>query len=70
MVELLQIKPSSLLVYEIGAEGQVMLTAKSATFEELADSFPAKRRKKPATDEQIQATIRAGAARRFKKANG
>ncbi len=68
VVNALRIKPSSLLVYEIDSEGRVVLTAKSATFEELAASFPGKKRRKPATDQQIQAAIRAGAARRFKKA--
>jgi bifunctional DNA-binding transcriptional regulator/antitoxin component of YhaV-PrlF toxin-antitoxin module len=68
VVEALQIKPSSLLLYEIEADGRVVLTAKSATFVELADTFPAKRPRKPASDDQIQATIRSGASRRFRKA--
>lgn len=68
VVEALQIKPSSLLLYEIEPDGRVVLTAKSATFEELADTFPAKRPRKPISDDQIQATVRSGAARRFRKA--
>ena len=67
VVEALQIKPSSLLRYEIEPDGRVVLSAKSATFEELADTFPAKLPRKPVSDDQIQATIRSGASRRFRK---
>ena len=45
VVEALQIKPSSMLLYEIEPDGRVVLSAKSATFEELAGMFPAKRPK-------------------------
>ena len=47
VVELLQIKPSSLLVYEIDPQGHVLLTAKSATFQDLPDKFPKKKPRKP-----------------------
>ena len=68
VVEALQIKPSSLLLYEIEADGRVVLSAKSATFEELVGTFPAKRPRKPVSDDQIQAATRSGASRRFRKA--
>ena len=68
VVEALQIKPSSLLLYEIEADGRVVLSAKSATFQDLADTFPAKRPRKPVSDEQIQAATRSGASRRFRRA--
>jgi bifunctional DNA-binding transcriptional regulator/antitoxin component of YhaV-PrlF toxin-antitoxin module len=68
VIEALQIKPSSVLLYEIEPGGRVVLSAKSATFAELADTFPAKKPKKPASLEQIKATVRSGAVRRFKKA--
>lgn len=68
VVEALQIRPSSLLQYEIEADGRVVLTAKSATFEGLAGSFPSKRPKKPVSVEQIHAATRSGAVRRFRKA--
>ena len=68
VVEALQIKPSSLLLYEIEPGGRVVLSAKSATFAELAGTFPAKKPRKPVSLEQIKATVREGAARRFKKA--
>ncbi len=66
VVEALQIKPSSLLVYEIESDGRVVLTAKSATFEDLADTFPAKRPMKPASDEQLIETVRSSAVQRFR----
>ena len=67
VVEALQIKPSSLLLYEIEPDGRVVLSAKSATFEELADTFPTKRPKKSISDDQIQAAVHSGATRRFRK---
>ncbi len=67
VVEALQIKPSSLLMYEIEPDGRVVLTAKSATFEDLAETFPAKRPKKPVSDERMKDAVRAGAAQRFRK---
>lgn len=67
IVQALQIKPSSLLFYEIEADGRVLLTTKSATFKELARGIHAKKRQKPATDADIQAAIRDGATLRFKK---
>jgi bifunctional DNA-binding transcriptional regulator/antitoxin component of YhaV-PrlF toxin-antitoxin module len=67
VVEALQIKPSSLLIYEIEPDGRVVLTAKSATFEDLADTFPAKRPRKPVSDEQLNEAVRSGAAKRFRK---
>lgn len=67
VVEALQIKPSSLLMYEIEPDGRVVLTAKSATFEDLAETFPAKRPKRPVSDERMKDAVRAGAAQRFRK---
>ncbi len=67
IVEVLQIRPSSLLMYEIEPDGRVVLTAKSATFEDLADTFPAKRTRKPVSNEQLKQAVRSGAAQRFRK---
>ncbi|MFM7057317.1 MAG: type II toxin-antitoxin system PrlF family antitoxin [Planctomycetota bacterium] len=67
VVQALQIKPASLLMYQIEPGGRVVLTAKSATFQELADTFPAKRPRTPVTDQQIQAAARSGAAQSFRK---
>lgn len=68
VVEALKIRPSSMLVYEIEADGRVLLSTKSATFEELAGTFPQKKPKKPVSLEQMDEAIRDGAARRFRKA--
>lgn len=67
VVEALQIKPSSMLMYEIEPDGRVVLTAKSATFEDLAESFPAKRPRKSVSDERMKDAVRARAAQRFRK---
>jgi len=67
VVEALQIKPSSMLMYEIEPDGRVVLTAKSATFEDLAESFPAKRPRKPVSDERMKDAVRARAVQRFRK---
>jgi bifunctional DNA-binding transcriptional regulator/antitoxin component of YhaV-PrlF toxin-antitoxin module len=67
VVQALQIRPSSLLMYEIEPGGRVVLTARSATFEELAESFPVKPPRKPVSDQQIQAAVQSGAAKRFRK---
>ena len=67
VVEALQIKPSSLLLYEIEPDGRVVLSAKSATFEELADTFPKKRPRNPVSDEQMKEAVRSGAVQRFRK---
>ena len=67
VVEALQVKPSSMLVYEIEPDGRVILSAKSATFQELAGTFPKKKPKKTVSVEQMDAAIRAGAVRRFRR---
>ena len=67
VVEALQIKPSSMLLYEIEPDGRVMLSAKSATFEELAGTFPVRRPGKSVSDGQIKDATQAGAARRYRK---
>ena len=67
VVEALQIKPSSLLMYEIEPDGRVVLSAKSATFEELADTYPKKRPRNPVSDEQMKEAVRSGAVQRFRK---
>jgi bifunctional DNA-binding transcriptional regulator/antitoxin component of YhaV-PrlF toxin-antitoxin module len=67
VVEALQVKPLSMLVYEIEPDGRVVLSAKSATFQELAGTFPAKKPGKPVSVDQIKNAARSGASRRFKK---
>ena len=59
--------PSALLSYEVMPDNSVRLSAKSATFANLKDSFPKKKPAKPVTVEAMKAVVAAGAVRRFKK---
>jgi len=68
VVALLKAKPSSILAYEVLENGTVLLTAKSATFKEIADSFPKKKPAKPIKVEDMKKAAASGAARRFKRA--
>jgi hypothetical protein len=45
----------------------VLLSAKSATFEGLADTFPTKRPRKPVSGDQMKEAVRSGAVQRFRK---
>jgi bifunctional DNA-binding transcriptional regulator/antitoxin component of YhaV-PrlF toxin-antitoxin module len=63
VVAALHAQPSATLCFEMEPDGRVILTAKAATFAQLADSFPKKGRTKPATLNDMTAAIRAGAAR-------
>ena len=65
---LLGAKPSSVLAYEVLESGKVLLTAKSATFEDIADTFPKKKPAKAVSLDDIKQAAAQGAARRFKKA--
>ena len=44
------------------------MKSKTATFQELAGTFPKKRLKKPITTQQMKQAAQDGAVRRFKKA--
>ena len=70
VVATLGAKPSSILAYEVLKNGAVLLTAKSATFKEIASSFPKKKPAKPVKVEDMKRAVADGAARRFKKAGG
>ena len=70
VVAALQAQPSATLCFEMESDGRIILTAKAATFAQLVDSFPKKRRKKPASLKEIQAAIRAGASRGIRRAKG
>lgn len=67
VVAALQAQPSATLCFEMDSDGRVILTAKAATFAQLAGSFPKKGRAKPASLEDMQAAIRAGTARGTKR---
>ncbi len=70
VVAALQAQPSATLCFEMESDGRVILTAKAATFAQLAGSFPKKGRSKPASLEDMQAAICAGTARGFKRPKG
>jgi antitoxin PrlF len=67
VVAALHAQPSATLCFEMESDGRIILSAKAATFAQLADSFPKKSRKKPASLDDMQAGIRAGAARSIKR---
>ncbi|MDB6119981.1 MAG: prlF antitoxin for toxin YhaV toxin [Verrucomicrobiaceae bacterium] len=68
VVTLLGAKPASILAYEVLEDGAVLLTAKSNSFKDIADSFPKKKPAKPVTVADIKKAVMEGAARRLRKA--
>ena len=62
MVAALQAQPSATLCFEIESDGRIILTAKAATFAQLAGSFPKKDRAEPASLDDMQAAIRTPAS--------
>lgn len=64
---LLGVKPQSKLSYEVTDDGKVLLSAKSATFKDIAGSFPKKKPLKPVAVGDMRKAIATGAAKRFKK---
>ena len=67
VVAALHAQPSATLCFEMEPDGRVILTAKAASFAQLAGSFPKKPRAKPATLDEMGAAIRAGAARNSRR---
>ena len=67
VVAALQAQPSATLCFEMEADGRVILSAKAASFAQLAGSFPKKTRGKSVRIEEMQAAIQAGAARTTKR---
>ena len=64
---LLGVKPQAKLSYEVTDEGKVLLSAKSATFKDIAGSFPKKKPAKAVAVEDMRRAIAAGTAKRFEK---
>jgi antitoxin PrlF len=64
---LLGVRPQAMLSYDVTEEGKVLLSAKSATFKDIAGSFPKKKPLKPVAVGDMRKAIAAGAAKRFKK---
>jgi bifunctional DNA-binding transcriptional regulator/antitoxin component of YhaV-PrlF toxin-antitoxin module len=66
VVKALGLAPSVQLVYEI-EDGRVILTAKTATFESLAGSFPKKSKKRAGTPAEMDSAVKDGAVARFRR---
>lgn len=64
---LLGVKPQAKLSYEVTDDGKVLLSAKSATFKDIAGCFPKKKPLKPVAIEDMRKAVATGAAKRFKK---
>lgn len=64
---LLGAKPSSILAYEVLEDGKVLLTAKSATFKDIANTFPKKKPITPVSMADMKNAVLQGAVKRFKK---
>ena len=65
VVAALRARPSATLCFELDPEGRVTLSAKTATFADFAHTFSKKRRKTPATLEEMQEAIIAGATQGY-----
>ncbi len=68
VVEALKIKPSDQLVYEIGTDGRVVLSAKTETFASVAAGLPKKPKPKPVlTIEDMDRAIKEVAVKRYSR---
>lgn len=68
VVEALKLKPSDQLVYEIGEDGRVVLTAKTETFASVAAGLPIRPKRKPVpTIEDMDKAIKEMAVKRYSR---
>lgn len=68
VVEALKLRPSDRLVYEIGANGRVTLSAKTETFASVAASLPKKPKPHPVpTVEDMDEAVRKMAKKRYSR---
>lgn len=68
VVEALKIKPSDRLVYEIGTDGKVVLTAKTETFASVAAGLPKRpKRKAVPTIGDMDRAIKEMAVKRYSR---
>lgn len=68
VVEALKLKPSDQLVYEIGTDGRVVLTAKTETFASVAAGLPKRpKRKSVPTIEDMDRAIKEMAVKRYSR---
>jgi bifunctional DNA-binding transcriptional regulator/antitoxin component of YhaV-PrlF toxin-antitoxin module len=69
VVDALNLKPSGKLVYEIGPDGTVVLSAKTATFASVARTLPRKKTQAPTRSvAEMRATAKDMAVKRMKRA--
>jgi antitoxin PrlF len=66
VIEALNLRPSDQLVYEIEADGRIILSAKTGTFASVAKELATKSRKgRPASIEEMDAAVKHMAAKRY-----
>jgi len=68
VIEALKLRPSDRLVYEIEADGRVLLSAKTGTFASVAAELANKPKGPAKTIEEMNSAVKAAAVRRFKRA--
>ena len=69
VVEALKLRPSDQLVYEIEADGRILLSAKTGTFSSVATSLPRKPKSGPARSvEEMKAAVKVMAGKRMSRA--
>lgn len=68
VIEALKLRPSDRLVYEIEADGRVLLSAKTGTFASVAAELAKRPKAAAKTVGEMNAAVKAAAVRRFKRA--
>lgn len=69
VIEALNLRPSDQLVYEIEADGRILLSAKTSTFASVAASLPRKPAAGPArTVDEMKSAVKAMARQRMSRA--
>lgn len=69
VIAALNLRPSDQLVYEIEADGRILLSAKTSTFASVAASLPRKTATGPArTVDEMKSAVKAMARQRMSRA--
>jgi antitoxin PrlF len=70
VIEALNLRPSDQLVYEIEADGTIILSAKTGTFASVAASLPRKAKSGPARGvDEMKSTVKEMARKRLSRSN-
>ena len=70
VIEALNLRPSDQLVYEIEADGRIVLSAKTNTFASVAASLPRKPTTGPArTVDEMKSAVKSMARKRMSRSN-